>query len=126
MSPLLKKSIEIACKLHNPHSQDYNVYAFLYDKKRLISVGHNDMVRQSGKAYRFGKKFNIEQFKKYPFKHAELDAVSKLWGKKIITGHETLITVRLRKDYSVGNAKPCCDCMKIVDALGITRLEWTK
>lgn len=125
MRPLLSKSIEIARKLHNPHSQLFNVYAFIYEKKRLLSVGHNDMVKPDNKTLYLGKKFNVEQFKNYPYRHAELDAISKLWGKKIITGRETLIVVRLLKNYSIACGKPCDDCMKIINALGIERLEWT-
>lgn len=126
MRTLLDKSIEIACKLHNPHSQDFNIYAFLYDKNRLLAVGHNDMLRPNKKAYDLGKRFNVEQFKLWPYKHAELDVISKLWGKRMITGRETLIVVRLKKNYEIASAKPCKDCTTIIRALNITKVEWTK
>lgn len=126
MSKLLNRAIEYACKIHNPHGQDYNVYAFMFDKNRIISVGHNDMVKVNSKAYYFGKKFSIKQFQKFPFRHAELDAISKLWGKKIITGKETMVVVRLKKNFSVGLAKPCADCMSLLSALNINRIEWSK
>lgn len=126
MTKLLNKSIELAKSIHNPHLQEYNVYAFIYNKNRLLAIGHNDMLNDNNKALYFGNRFNIEQFKKFPKKHAEIDAISKLWGKRTIDGSETLITIRLKKDYSVGNAKPCNNCMVVIDALGITKLEWTK
>lgn len=126
MTKLLKRAIEISCKLHNPNLQNYNVYAFIFQKKRLISIGQNNMLVQSKKAFDLGRRFNVEQFKKWPYKHAELDAISKLWGRIFIDSRVTLITVRLLKNYSVGNAKPCQDCMSIINSLGIYRLEWTK
>lgn len=126
MKSLLSKSIEIACKLHNPHSQPFNVYAFIFDKKRLLSIGHNDMIKPDNKTLYLGKKFNVEQFKNYPYRHAELDAISRLWGKYQIGKQNILIVVRLLKDLSVANAKPCVDCMQIINAIGIEKLEWTE
>lgn len=125
MSKLLDKSIEIAKKLHSPHSQPFNIYAFIYDKNKLLSIGHNDMLNQSKKAYDLGNRFNVQQFKNWPYKHAELDAISRLWGRVRIGSRHTLVTVRLLKDFSVANARPCKDCMEVINGLGISKMEWT-
>lgn len=126
MRTLLDKSIIMARKLHEPYLQNFNVYCFIYDKRRLISVGRNNMLAKSKKVFDLGRRFGVDQFINYPYRHAEISAISRLWGRTYITGRETLITVRLTKDFNTANAKPCKDCMAVITALGIKKLEWTE
>lgn len=127
---ILDNSLKIAQQLFSSavksgDSQEQNVYAFIYDKNRLISVGRNDMVKVNNKALKFGNRFGIEQFQKFPYVHAEVDAISKLWGKRHICGKEKLVIVRFTKRGQIGLAKPCESCKMLLNALSIDKIYWT-
>jgi deoxycytidylate deaminase len=92
------------------------------------------MVNESSKALYFGKRFNLPHLVKYPFIHAEIDAVSKLWGKHRIEGDEKVVVVRLKKSGTSATArkilvpaiaKPCENCYNVLSALGIKKVWWT-
>ena len=127
---ILDNSLKIAKQLFysavkSGDSQEQNIYAFIYDKNRLISVGKNDMVKVNNKALKFGNRFNIDQFQKFPYIHAEVDAISKLWGKRHICGKEKLVVVRFTKRGQIGVAKPCESCKLLLSALSLQRIWWT-
>lgn len=125
MNKLLEKSVRLARKIHSPNSQKFNVYAFMYDGRRLLSIGHNDMQTPSAKAHYFARRFNVQHLKEYNYKHAEVDCISRLWGRYHISGGETLVVVRLLRNYQIALAKPCRDCQIILDALNITQVMHT-
>lgn len=116
---ILGKSLEIALQLHSSRvvKQEYNVYAFLYDKNKLLSIGINDMTGEHAKVIKLAKRFKVGHFQKFPNLHAEIDAISKILGKRHLTGREKLVIIRLRRDGSTGLAKPCQDCQQILEAL---------
>lgn len=105
--------------------QEFNVYAFLYKRTKLISMGVNQMLEPSAKALKFGSKFSVNGMKQFPYIHAEIDAISKVWGKIILTGREKLVVIRVRRDGSFGNARPCNNCSIVLSALGINRISYT-
>ena len=97
-------------------------FACIFKKKKLLSIGQNVMDKPMAKALRFAMMFNLEQKKKWPYLHAEIDAISKLWGKHYLDGGYTLISVRLSYINGVlelRNAKPCCDCTEVINAIGL-------
>ena len=132
---ILTKSLELAHSLvPNERNQNALVYAFIYDGNNLLSIGQNDMTRENAKALYFGKRYKLPHLIKYPFVHAELDAISKLWGKRKIVGSERVVVVRFKSSkidkfnknfVSIALAKPCDNCYTVLCALGITRIHWT-
>ncbi len=69
------------------------------------------------KALYFGTKFNIPELKKWPFIHAETAAIGKLWGKRVITGRENFVVIRVGPS-GLMNSFPCCKCLPVLRALG--------
>ena len=100
-------------------------YAFGFMGKRLVGIGSNRPDRPSAKALYFGKRFNIDQFKNYPHLHAEIDLLSRLWGKYHIDGDLSIYLIRLNKFGKQQNSKPCGACQEILDALGVYQVFWT-
>lgn len=126
----INKSIEIAYKLF---PQDYSSrkkyrtyhYAFGYIGKRLVGIGLNQPHKLDAKALYFGKRFNVEQFKKHSYLHAEISLLSKLWGKIYIDEDLSIYLVRLNKFGEQQNSKPCKHCQLILNALNIVDVYWT-
>lgn len=100
-------------------------FAFGWRKNDLIAVGQNKMDYESPKALWFAKRFNNEKQIKYPYLHAEVDLVSKMWGKFHINSSIKIVVVRVNKNGELKNSKPCDSCMNILDTLGVTRLCWS-
>ena len=83
------------------------------------------MTGEHSKVLKLAKRFKVGHFQKFPNLHAEIDAISKILGKRHLTGREKLVIIRLRRDGSTGLAKPCRDCQTILDALGITEIWYS-
>lgn len=120
---IIEKSIKIAKSLQN--EQQFQVSAYLYSGRQLLAIGQNSMTVTSNKAFYFGNRFNVKKFKDYPYPHAEIDAISKLWGKYKITSKDKLVVVRLNKNGNPVLAKPCDNCKIILNALSIKKIFWT-
>jgi deoxycytidylate deaminase len=99
--------------------------AFIYRKNQLLAIGQNDMLSTNAKAFRFGEKFRIKKFIEYPMIHAEIDAISKLWGRHHMCDKDTMVVVRLDKNGNPRLAKPCTDCMNVINAIGFKKVYWT-
>ncbi len=123
---ILDRALELSVKLKplSPN-QRYNVYSFVFDKNRLISVGTNNMLSTSYKAYKLGRKFKVRRLLEFPFRHAELDSLSKLIGKRHINGREKIVIVRLGKKNEPLIAKPCPSCQELLSAFNLTKVWYT-
>lgn len=117
-SKKIEKSIEIARGITTINYR-YNHIALLWKKNRLISIGQNNPFKESAKALYFGVRFNVEKFRKYPFLHAEIDAIRKIWGKMHLDSSYELISLRVNTKGKLDNAKPCGSCSQIIEALGL-------
>lgn len=131
---ILNRSLDIARKLYSFTDKKPQVFCFVYSRTKLLSVGRNDMTTENPKAIYFGKRFGSKHTIKYPFIHAEIDAISKLWGRYHITGSEKLVIVRYRKEGSSGQlrksivpalSKPCSNCNNIISAIGFRKVWYT-
>lgn len=123
---ILDNSLKIATQLFSSAiKQEQNVFAFMYSGNKLISIGQNNMEKVNAKAYAFGMRFNVDQFKRFPFVHAEVDAISRLWGKYYISGKEKLVVVRFGRGGNIGIAKPCNGCQAILSSLNLNKVFWT-
>lgn len=116
---IIEKSITYARSLvvnnatHNQH------FAFLFIKNKLISVGQNNACSTDNKGRKIAKKFGAKKHIQYPFIHAEIDAISRIWGKVYLCKKHRLVSVRLNKHGQERISKPCADCGLILSALGI-------
>ena len=126
----LQKSIEIAkqlfptCYAKRVRYQTFH-FAFLWKKNRLISIGQNRVDKPSAKALYFAKRFNVEKQKKYPYIHAEISAIQKVWSKVYIDNSISMVVLRLSRDETFQNSKPCKGCWTILSALGIDDVCWS-
>jgi hypothetical protein len=123
----VKKSLEIAKQLF-PHdyakSGKYRTYhyAFGFIGKKLVGIGLNQPNIPNAKALYFGKRFNVEQFKKYPYLHSEIALISKLIKKEVQLSLVDIICVRLAiegKNVVLRQTKPCKNCQIIIKAFDI-------
>ena len=93
------------------------VIAIIYKRKKIISYGFNRRVMTTSKnspINRYSKTFTI---------HAEDSAIRKAGSR---TKGADIMVIRLRKDGSFGNAKPCFDCQYLIDKAGINKRDWTR
>ena len=121
-----KKALKLAISLFNPNlDKEQHHFSFLFDKNKLISVGFNDY-NLSAKALKFAELFNVEQKKNYPYLHSEIHSISRVWGKVYIDKRIRLVNVRIIRSGQIGLAKPCPDCAQVLNALGLTKIWWTK
>lgn len=122
---LLDRSLNIASTLTFPSDNSVNMSCFIYQDYRLLSIGQNNMVVPNKKAAYFANRFNIPHTKEFPYLHAEISAISRLWGKHYIEGKEKVVIVRFTLRGSLALAKPCTSCMPILSALNLTDIYYT-
>ncbi len=101
-----KLNLEHLKELHPNDVRKALVIAIIYRKTKVVSYGFNRKIV----AYR---KFT---------KHAEEDAIRKAGSRT--KGCDILI-IRIKKDSTFGNAKPCHNCQILIDKAGINRRDWT-
>jgi deoxycytidylate deaminase len=98
-------------------------FAFLVHRNKILSIGQNDPQKPNNKAMKFAKKFGSSI--QFPYIHAEVNSISKLWGKQMITPDMKLISLRLNSYYELKSAFPCPNCWNVIDGLGIKRVYWS-
>lgn len=82
------------------------------------------MLVPNKKAAYFAQRFNVTHWKNFPYLHAEISAIARLWGKYYIEGKEKIIIVRLTKK-GTGLAKPCDNCAQVLSALNLNNIYYT-
>lgn len=93
----------------------YKVGAVIYNKKSLISLGHNY-------AYRSIKSHN-PIFRKTPFSiHAEVDAIIK--ARRPVKGYSILV-VRINNKKELKLSKPCKYCLAYLQHVGISKIFYS-
>ena len=114
---IIDTSIKIATKLNVYAEKSHRHFAFLFLRNKLLSIGQNNMATTSGVAHKFGKRFGGKP-PEFPFLHAEIDAIAKLWGETYISNRMSLVSLRLNKQNELLMSKPCKDCDVIIKSLG--------
>ncbi len=117
MAEGLHKAVHIEQKAYH--------YAFAFRRNNLIAVGRNNPLDLSAKALKFGKKFNLEHFKTYPYVHAEVDLVVKMWGRQHIDRDIKVVVIRLSKIGELRNSMPCRYCSTLLRALNVRNVWWS-
>jgi pyrimidine deaminase RibD-like protein len=56
-------------------------------------------------------------------RHAEVAALSKLFPSE--RAGTTVLSMRIRKDGSFANGKPCANCMAYMIGEGVKKIEWS-
>lgn len=107
-------------KLLNIDAEYQQHFAFIFERNKIISIGQNDTVRTSVRAVKLAKKFGAKKALKYPYIHAETNAISKLWGKYHISSKNKLISLRLNKHGELRTSLPCKDCSIILNGLNLS------
>ena len=108
---------------NNNQEQQYFHYAFIFRKNELIAFGKNNPEIPNKKVFDIAHKWDIEKFKHYPFLHAECAAIIKL--KDINVRGLSLLSLRINKHGQFRIAKPCPNCQKAIDSLGIKNVYWS-
>lgn len=128
MKKIVPKSIELARKAFESAydiGEGYRVFhwAFIWERNRLISIGQNDPLTPSPKALYFAKRYGCDT--EYPFIHAEVDAISKVWGRVHLDKSHSIVVVRLNSFGETCLSKPCENCQKVIDGIGFKEVIWT-
>ena len=126
----IKRSVEIAQSLFPQTYEErtgYRTYHFAFGwyKNKLLSIGQNRTDTPSGRALKFARRFNNTETIKYPFLHAEVDLISRLWGRHYINNKLKVVVIRLNRFGEMQNSKPCSNCSNILSALDVNKIWWS-
>ena len=127
---IIDKSVQIAQSIFPDiygQREGYRTFhfAFAWKKNNLLAIGQNRTDKPDGKALKFAKRFNTPLTIKYPYLHAEISAVSKLWGKTYIDSNIKMVVIRLNRFGELCNSKPCQSCSTVLNALNVTDVWWS-
>lgn len=124
---ILQKSMKMARDLLPRNLDNKKPYhlAFLFRENKLVSIGTNSY-KSSPRVFYFGQKFNVEKYKLYSFRHAEVDAISGVWDKLHIDDSFSMVVIRMNHLYQLRKSKPCSDCQAIINAIGIENVWWSE
>ena len=101
-------------------------YAAAFDNNKMIEFAWNNPITLDAKAFKIGQKFNIKNFKEYPFLHAESHLISKLLHRyNTIRSDWSMVILRINRNGRILLSKPCKKCQKIIDALDISKVYWS-
>jgi len=123
----LKKAIKLSYARFKPNEYQRRYhFAIAFEGNRPILVTKNNPIKVNAKAYRMGQKFNIQQYKEYPFVHAESHLVSKLLDRyNTIRSDWTLVVLRINRQGRLLLSKPCINCEKILNAVDLKKVYWS-
>ena len=100
-------------------------FAFAWRKNELLAIGQNYPDKPSGKALRFARMFKTRSTMTYPYLHAEIDMISRLWGKIHIDNNIKVVVLRLNSRKQFQNSKPCKSCTSVLTALNVEDIWWS-
>jgi hypothetical protein len=126
----IKRSVDLAQSLFPQAYEErsgYRTYHFAFGwyKNTLIARGQNRPYAPSGRALKFARRFNNTETIKYPFLHAEVDLISRLWGRHYINHKLKVVVIRLNRFGEMQNSKPCSSCANIFKVLDVNKIWWS-
>ena len=124
---LIKRAIKLSFDRFNtnPYQRRYH-FAVAFDVNKPIEIAQNDPIKINHKAYRMGKRFKLDHYQKYPYIHAESHLVSKLLDRyNTIRTDWSLVVLRINRQGKILLSKPCENCQKILDAVGLSKVYWS-
>lgn len=109
----------------NPYQRRYH-FAIAFDNNKPILIAENNPIKIDNKAFKIGKRFNIKQYKEYPYSHAESHLVSQLLDRyNTIRSDLSLVVLRINRQGRILMSKPCENCQRILDAVGLNKVYWS-
>lgn len=125
---IIEESIDISYSLlpKSIKSREKNMvfhFAYIFKKNKLISIGQNNPEKTHPTAKKFSDRFKTGL--EYPYLHAEIDAISKVWNQYKIDESMSLIVFRFNKYGVLRYSKPCKTCSKIISALSFGEVWWS-
>jgi len=99
-------------------------YAFAIRKNKIIAIGKNKPEYPSYKVLNLAYTYDIEKWKNYPFFHAESDLITKL-PEEFKPKQLEILSIRINRHGQFRMAKPCKNCQKLLDEIGIQKVMWS-
>lgn len=101
-------------------------YAAAFDGNKMICFTQNNPIKTHAGAYRIGQNFNLPKYKEYPHYHAESHLISKLLDTyNTISPNWTVCVLRINRQGLILGSKPCVNCYKLLDAVGLTNVYYS-
>jgi len=100
---IIQKAIKLSYNRFrpNPYQRRYH-YAIAFDVNKPIAVAQNNPIKINHKAYKIGRRFNISQYKEYPYSHAESHLISKLLDTyNAICSDWSLVVLRINRQGKI-------------------------
>jgi deoxycytidylate deaminase len=92
----------------------------------MICFTQNNPIKTNARAYRIGEQFNLPKYKEFPFVHAESHLISKLLDTyNTIDTNWSIVVLRINRRGLVLGSKPCENCDKILNAVGLTNIYYS-
>ena len=109
------KLVKLAIDEANKSNYKQKVGCIIFDKKIILSRGYNTSQKSVKKLH--------PKFQGFPFSvHAEVDAIIK--ARKDLKGCNILV-VRVNKHNQLRLSKPCKNCMKYIQYVGIKNIFYS-
>ena len=124
---ILKKALKLSFDRFKPNSfQRRYHFTIAFDVNKPILICQNNPIKINHKAYRIGQQFNIQTYQDFPYVHSESHLVSKLLDRyNSIDTNLSIVNLRINRQGLVLFSKPCENCQKILDALGLNKIFWS-
>lgn len=124
---ILKKAVKLSYDRFqpNPYQRRYH-FTIAFDGNKPILICQNNPIKINHKAYRIGQQFNIRTYQDFPYVHSESYLISKLLDRyNSINTNLSIVNVRINRQGRILLSKPCENCQKILDAVGLHKVYWT-
>lgn len=124
---IISKAIKLSYDdfIPNEFQRRYH-YAIAFSGKKPIMICENNPIKVNAKAYRMGQRFNIKTYQDFPYIHAESHLVSKLLDRyNTIDPDWAVVVLRINRQGKILLSKPCDNCQKILDAVGLHNVYWS-
>lgn len=124
---ILRKTIKKAYANWNPNPliRCYH-YAAAFDGNKMICFTKNNPIKTNARAHRIGEQFNIPKYIEYPYVHAESHLISKLLDTyNTIDSAWQIIVMRINRKGLILGSKPCENCNKLLNAVGLNEIIYS-
>ncbi len=124
---ILKKALKLSYERFKPNSYQRRYhFTIAFDVNKPILICQNNPIKINHKAYRIGKQFNINTYKEFPYIHSESHLISKLLDMyNTIDTNLSIVNIRINRQGITLLSKPCDNCQKILNAVGLTKIYWS-
>jgi hypothetical protein len=124
---ILKKALKLSYDRFEPNNfQRRYHFTIAFDVNKPILICQNNPIKVNHKAYRIGQQFNIKTYQDFPYVHSESYLISKLLDRyNSIDTNLSVVNVRINRQGIILLSKPCDNCQKILDAVGLKKVYWS-